>query len=406
MHPFFNQLGDAVLQQWKLQNFSLEKFPQIAAAALQKQPPAKRVDLPALIRDFLLQEHHPQQTDSPFGEPELIVYNHPRFYIQLLFWMDGTTAIHQHAFSGAFHVMLGSSIHAHYTFEKATPITPYMSVGDVRMTEIEILETGRTVPIASGHQTIHSLFHLDSPSITVVLRTQHDPGTGPQFNYHPPHMAIDPQHTDLLTLRRTQLLDVLEQTEDPAYAELVTQMLADLDFERGFYILQHCMPHLQQLDEWNPAIKLFNKKHGKLAVGIAATLAEEVRRNVIKSLRGSILDPEHRFFLALLTNAPTRADLLALVAQRYPKKSPTDIILRWMQELTEASDQGVSILDAVFPENLEIDPDSQPEVFLSAFSYFLNKQKTRPPALRQLSASDLQQLKTVFAESVLNVLTT
>ena len=231
------------------------------------------MDLPALTRDFLLREDHPAQTDSPFGEPEIVVYNHPRFYIQLLFWMDGTTAIHQHAFSGAFHVMHGSSIHAHYAFEKARPITPHMSVGNVRMTKIEILETGRTVPIASGHQTIHSLFHLDSPSITVVVRTQHDPGTGPQFNYLPPHMAVDPLHSDLLTMRRTQLLDVLEQTEDPGYAELVMEMLADLDFERGFYILQHCMGHLQQLDAWDAAIKLFKKKHGPLAAGVAATLA-------------------------------------------------------------------------------------------------------------------------------------
>jgi hypothetical protein len=403
MDKFFKDLGDAVLQQWKRDNFSLAKFPQIASAALEKNPPAKRVDLPALMRDFLLSEDHPFQTDSPFGEPEIVVYNHPRFYIQLLFWLDGTTAIHQHAFSGAFHVMLGSSIHAHYEFEKARPITPYMSVGNVRMTNIEILETGRIVPIASGHQTIHSLFHLDSPSVTVVVRTQHDPGTGPQFNYLPPHMAIDPLHSDLLTMRRSQLLDVL--IEDPGYAQLVMEMLADLDFERGFYVLQHCMGHLQQLDEWDAAIKLFKKKHGPLAAGVAATLHEEVRRNVIKSLRGSITDPEHRFFLALLMNAPTRADLLSLVAQRFKKQPPTDIVLRWAGELMDASDEGVMILDACFPESLEVERDSQPDLFLSAFACFMKRDKKLPPELRDRSTADIKALRAVFAESTLSVLT-
>src|SRR5579872_7240447 len=211
MDKFFNDLGGAVLERWKRENFSLVKFPQVARTALDKQPPAKCVDLPAFMRDFLLREEHPFQTDSPFGEPEIVVYSHPRFYIQLLFWMDGTTAIHQHAFSGAFHVMHGSSIHAHYEFEKAWPVTPYMRVGNVRMKKIEILESGCTMPIVSGQQTIHSLFHLDSPSVTVVVRTQHDPDTGPQFNYLPPHVAIDPLHHDLLTMRRNQLLDVLEQ---------------------------------------------------------------------------------------------------------------------------------------------------------------------------------------------------
>jgi hypothetical protein len=405
MDTFFKDLGDHVLQLWKRENFSLEKFPQIANAALVKRPPAKRVDLSSLMRDFLLREQQPAQTDSPFGEPELVVYSHSRFYIQLLFWMDGTTAIHQHAFSGAFHVMHGSSIHAHYSFEKATPITPYMSVGKVRMTQIEILETGRTVPIASGHHTIHSLFHLDSPSVTVVVRTQHDPGTGPQFNYLPPGLAIDPLHSDLLTVRRTQLLDVLEQTEDPSYADLVIEMLADLDFERGFYILQHCLEHLRELGQWRAAMNLFQKKHGALATTVEATLDEEVRRNVIKSMRSSILEPEHRFFLALLMNAPARGDLLALVAQRFGKPSPVQTVLRWIGELMEASDEGVSILDATFPQWLEAENDSKPQILLSAFSYFMKREKKVPVELRGLTPADINHLRTVFAESTLGLLT-
>ena len=404
MDTFFKQLGDDILQLWKNENFSLAKFPAIATTALEKKPPAKRVDLAALMRDFLLAEEQPAQSDSPFGEPEILVYNHSRFYIQLLFWLDGTTAIHQHAFSGAFHVMLGSSIHAHYAFENARSITPYMSVGDVRMSDIEILETGRTVPIASGHQTIHSLFHLDSPSITVVVRTQHDPGTGPQFNYLPPHMAIDPLHSDLLTVRRTQLLDVLEQTVDPGYVELVIEMLLDLDFERGFYILQRCMGHLQQLNEWDAAIKIFKKKHGTLAGGVAATLHEEVRRNIIKSMRGSIAEPEHRFFLALLMNAPTRDDLLRLISQRFPRQPAIDIVMRWAGELMEASDEGIMILDASFPEAIAVDRDSQPDMFLSALKYFLNRDKKLPAGLRELSAAQIKELRSAFADSTLSLL--
>src|SRR3954468_22324970 len=161
MDALFEALGRTVLERWKRKNFSLVKFPEIARAAHDERPPAKRIDLPALVREFLLSDEQPPQTDSDFGEPELVAYSHPRFYIQLLFWTDGTTAIHQHEFSGAFHVMHGSSIHAHYEFEKVRPVTPHLRVGDLRMKKMELLETGRTVPIISGPQTIHSLFHLD-----------------------------------------------------------------------------------------------------------------------------------------------------------------------------------------------------------------------------------------------------
>src|SRR4051812_1064824 len=133
MDAFFEGLGRTVLERWKRENFSLAKFPAIARASLDERPPAGQVDLPALMRGFLLNDEQPFQTDSDFGEPELVVYSHPRFYIQLLFWMDGTTPIHQHEFSGAFHVMHGSSIHAHYEFEKEQAGAPVLRGGKGRV---------------------------------------------------------------------------------------------------------------------------------------------------------------------------------------------------------------------------------------------------------------------------------
>ncbi len=403
MKSIFTELGDAVLKEWKAANFNLAKFPEIARAAIDAKPPAKKAKIAEVMRDFLLSDQQPNQTDSPFGEPEIIVYSHPRFYIQLLFWMDGTTAIHQHEFSGAFHVMHGSSIHAHYDFEKSQMITPYLRVGNLRMKKMELLESGATVAIASGSADIHSLFHLDCPSVTVVVRTQHDPGTGPQLNYLPPHVAYDPHFSDTLMLRRKQLLDVLEQTGDQEYVDLINKMIADLDFERGFTILHHCMGTLKQLDQWDAVMKQFQKKHGSIANGIEATLKEDVRRGVIKNMRSAVGEPEHRFFLALLMNAPTRGDLLDLVAQRFPKQKPTEVVARWAEELLELTEEGVSILDAAFPESIETDLESQPELFLTAFRYFLNKDKKLPKAMKDLSAQEITELQVAFAESVLGV---
>jgi len=401
MDPFFKELGCTVLERWKRVNFSLAKFPGIARAALEERPPAEHVDLAAFMREFLLNDEQPLQTHSGFGQPELVAYEHPRFYIQILFWLDGTTAIHQHEFSGAFHVMHGSSIHADFEFVNAQSVTSHFRVGDVRMKKIELLEMGRTVPIISGRRDIHSLFHLDTPSVTVVVRTQNDPGTGPQFNYLPPHIAMDPVFDDALAMRRKQLLDVLEQTGDSAYPALVLEMVAELDFERGFFILQNCMGHLQNFDEWDAVLGAFQRKHGALAAGVLATLEECVRRDVIKGMRGMITEPEHRFFLALLMNVPTRADLLALVAQRFPKKSPAETVLRWAAELTELSEFGIAILDANFPETLEIAIKRQPEIFMAALRHFLAGGKKVPAALRALSAAEVKQLRAVFAASSL-----
>jgi hypothetical protein len=370
MDQFFTELGRTVLARWKKANFALARFPEIASAALNEQPPASSVDLSALIRDFLLEDEQPFQTQSGFGEPELVVYDDPRFYIQILFWLEGTTDIHQHQFSGAFHVLAGSSIHSRFEFDDAEPISAHLRVGKLRMTETQLLETGSTVPIVSGSSHIHSLFHLDTPSMSVVIRTHSDPGTGPQFTYLPPHLAVDPFHHDALTARRKQLLDVLEKTNDPAYPELVAEMLGELDFERGFFILQNGVGYLRSLDRWDESLHIFRQKHGWLADGVAPTMDEIIRRDGLAELRRSVTDVEHRFFLALLLNVPTRANILHMVAQRFPDH-PTDTIMRWIEELTETSETGTWVLDAEF--TLAMPVEEQPAAIFAALRYFMDE---------------------------------
>ncbi len=373
MNSYFEKLGQTVLERWREQNFSLEAFPELARIAIDEAPPSENVDLEELIHEFLANDEQPFQSQSGFGQPELVAYNDPRFYIQILFWMEGTTKIHQHGFSGAFHVMHGSSVHSEFDFVGAQSVTPHIRTGDLRMKKIELLETGRTVPIASGRKCIHSLFHLDTPSVTVVVRTQHDPGTGPQYNYLPPHIAIDPLSPDPLTTRRTQILDILENLDHPSYATHVGEMVESLDFERGFSTLLHAMPRLQDLGKWEPILATFQNRHGDLAKGVPDTLAECLRREYITQMRHHIENPDHRFFLALVMNVQNRNDIHSLITKRCPDQSPVETILGWVAELIEPTDFGLTLLDAAFafPESLDI--EAQYNLLIDALKHALEE---------------------------------
>ena len=357
MDAFFVDLGRRVRERWQAADFSLAAFPDIAQAALEENPPATRVDLTALTRAFLRDDEQPFQTASGFGQPELVVFDDPRFYIQLLFWLDGTTQIHQHEFSGAFHVLQGSSLHAEFAFANVRPVTAHFRLGDLQLTGTELLETGRIVPITSGAGSIHSLFHLETPSVTVVVRTHSDPGTGPQFTYLPPHVAVDPFFSDALTTRRLQLLDVLDRTGAEDYGEIVRGMVAALDYERGFFTLQNCLDALRQRGEWEETWNVFAEKHGALAAYAAPTLEEILWRDRLVNLRSSIEDADHRFFLALLLNVSQASDILRLVAGRFPG-DPVTTVLGWAEELSESSDAGSWILDAEYPDE-EADEGSE-----------------------------------------------
>ena len=394
MDAFFVDLGRRVRERWQAVDFSLAAFPRLAQAALEENPPATQVDLKALTRSFLREDEQPFQTASGFGQPELVVFDDPRFYIQILFWLDGTTQIHQHEFSGAFHVLAGSSLHAEFAFANVRPVTAHFRLGDLQLTGIELLETGRTVPITSGGASIHSLFHLETPSVTVVVRTHSDPGTGPQFTYLPPHVAVDPFFSDALSTRRLQLLDVLDRTAAEDYAEVVRAMVASLDYERGFFTLQNCLVALQERGEWEETWDVFAKKHGPLAAYAAPTLEEIVWRDRLVNLRGSIEDADHRFFLALLLNVPRASDILSLVAARFPG-DPVTTVLAWAEELSESSEAGTWILDAEYPAGEEEAGSEAPlDRFLGTLARCLKGETKATDAARReaLAQSSLRAL--------------
>lgn len=394
MDAFFVDLGRRVRERWQAADFSLAAFPDIAQAALEENPPATRVDLTALTRAFLRDDEQPFQTASGFGQPELVVFDDPRFYIQLLFWLDGTTQIHQHEFSGAFHVLQGSSLHAEFVFANVRPVTAHFRLGDLQLTGTELLETGRTVPITSGAGSIHSLFHLETPSVTVVVRTHSDPGTGPQFTYLPPHIAVDPFFSDALTTRRLQLLDVLDRTGAEDYGEIVRGMVAALDYERGFFTLQNCLGALRERGEWEETWNVFAEKHGALAAYAAPTLEEILWRDRLVNLRSSIEDADHRFFLALLLNVSQASDILRLVAGRFPG-DPVTTVLGWAEELSESSDAGTWILDAEYPdEEADEDREAPLDRFLGTLERCLKNEAGAADAARReaLAQSSLRAL--------------
>lgn len=396
MNQFFTDLGRTVLARWKKANFSPAQFPELARKALAERSPAKHVDVAALIREFLLDDEQPYQTHSGFGQPELVVFDDPRFYIQILFWLDGTTDIHQHMFSGAFHVMAGSSIHSTFTFENPETVTTHLRVGNLRLLETRLLEQGSTEPIVSGLAQIHSLFHLDTPSITVVIRTHSDPASAPQFTYLPPHLAVDPLHDDALTTRRKQLLDALEHTGAPDYADIVAKMLRDLDFERGMFVLQNCLGPLRRLGKWEKCLQVFHKKHGRLAEFVGPTFDEIVRRDAMVELRKTIVEPAHRFFLALLLNVTTRTDVLRMVSERF-EGDPIDTVVGWVAELAELSDYGTWVLDAHIPPLAVI--DEEPSTLIAAFKTFVAGKGKSP-----FSRDDTAAVRAAFAKSSLRVL--
>jgi hypothetical protein len=84
----FEQLGRLVREEWRQAEFDSRTLPDIACRALDKNRLADRVRPEQIVQWVADTPVLPPQGDlrSTFGQPPLVVYQDPRFYIEVLFW--------------------------------------------------------------------------------------------------------------------------------------------------------------------------------------------------------------------------------------------------------------------------------------------------------------------------------
>jgi hypothetical protein len=345
---FFADLGSLVEERWRDANYNERAFPEIAGGALAEMNPSAHVDPWEIIRWLHATPQLPRQRDveGQFGDPPITLYCSTRFHIDVYFWLDGTTSIHQHSFWGAFQVLLGSSVQSLYRFEQQHSINSHFSIGQVCLASAELLAKGDIRLILSGRRFIHSLFHLDRPSATVTIRTYKNTDTLPQYNYLKPCLALDPSFNDESTIKKIQSVILLLRMNHPEADSFIDNLISISDLQTTFLTLRaayECLTNnaLQNLfhletgrERFQGLLRSARSRHGELIDLIPTVLEEAQRQQDIVHRRGYMTTIEHRFFLALLLNVPHRKNLIELVKQRFEDRDPVDTICDWVMELS------------------------------------------------------------------------
>jgi len=345
---FFQRLGSMVTRLWKERNYNEEDFPEVASRGLSELPPDQNVSFWDVAKWALTCERLPGQADlsAKFGQPPLTVFGGRDFRIEVLFWVQGIPAIHQHSFSGAFHVMHGSSLQSLWEFEPTEQVAMRLALGRVSLKKAELLRKGDSRPIIAGKRLIHSTFHLDRPSLTVVVRTLGEINKLPQYSYLPPTIAYAQDHDVPSVQRRIQLLRMLLISGKRAeYNEIARHILGTEDAYSVFQFLLSTFDLIEDEDERHNLLLAARWKHPKLIEALQPALLQAERRNKIVQVRERVSNSDLQFFLALLLNITERPAILSLIGQRYPSRDPVTAIVTWVRELSE-----LGVLGVRFPE--------------------------------------------------------
>jgi hypothetical protein len=363
----FQKLGAEIEDAWREQNYNEEVFPALAAEALRGADLPSKVNAWDVIAWTLRERNLPTQKDphANFGDPPITLFTAPRFYIDVYFWLEGTTQIHQHAFYGAFQVLLGSSLHSWYEFDRTESVNAYTEIGEMRLKVCELLKVGDVQEILAGRQYIHSLYHLDQPSATIVVRTEGAPEHLPQYSYHKPSLAIDPFFDNAATTKRLQCIRALYSVQHADADKHVRELLETSDFQTSYAVLSTVRHFLggsplgqlfnleHPIERFNSLLEVVARRHGAKAKNLDAVFERADRTNEIVRTRSYVTNAEHRFFLALLMNVEGRKTISRLISARYPDADPIDKILDWTHDLAQTRVVGVNTPNALGIEKFD-----------------------------------------------------
>lgn len=351
---FFQKLGDAIAAELgEGREAVYSHLERVAARQLGAFNPSAHITHDELV-DYVLSADilcKQADLDGKFSEPPVSLYNGSDFDISALIWLDGTTTIHQHAFCGAFHVLSGSSIHCRYQFEAAQSPTPMHRAftGRLQLLDLEVLHAGDTRIIARGSDFIHSLFHMNRPSVTIVIRTiTDDHRREVQYDYRWPGLAFDPFQRHAPTIRKLQYLRMLRSLNEEAALVHLQRVLANADLLLAYLLISEQM----RISASTEQARALSALCTELPVDdrellFQATHNDLLSRSVI-NFRRKLHDPGHRFLLALLLNVFDRQELLRLVQREFRVADPVEQVMTWIAEMTGNTDRFGNLIELDF----------------------------------------------------------
>jgi hypothetical protein len=320
----FQDLGRRIRDEWRRRDFDELALPALAASAAKDFEVDFEFSVEELAQ-FFSRTSVRQQVSNTFSNLPITVYRETGFYIELLVWTQATTEIHEHAFSGAFKLLQGSSLHTRYAFHPEEQASLNVAAGDLETLGSEQLQAGDVREILPGTGgLLHSLYHLDTPSVTMVVRTPGLAGFQPQHVYYPPGYRIHSAFfkRDSTCQMMSKLFAVASQVEPEKLPELWFRQVRDLDFPRLAWLVL-CSGLLDQLAQFQDSLEQrLLETHGARGRRLVEAMAERQRTKELIEARAVVADPELRHFLALLMNVRESALFFEQLRARFPKSCP------------------------------------------------------------------------------------
>jgi hypothetical protein len=342
---YFEDLGRTAAEWWTAAGRRNDDLPEVAARALGEIPIPSELGARTVLERLARDDELPQQrsSTSQTGQPATVMYASGGLEVQVLTWIEGSTSIHQHAFDGAFRVLTGSSLHVTYRFDAAEELAGgHLRTGRLEMRETEVLRPGATRPIPAGSGFIHSLFHLERPSVTIMVRNKVSGPAFPQFSYRSPGLGYDTGDKDDRFSMRLRGLRALRSLDPDEALRVARDIMREDDLWAAFKVAEDWFETGDDVDDLHALLSSLGLRDRAFSDLLEDAYTEERRKHRLMMRRGMLVEQRHRLLLAVLVNAPDVRSIRAALRELFPDRRPEAITLEIIEELASPGYRGVS----------------------------------------------------------------
>ncbi len=305
-----------------------ENFPELAAAVLAEFPVPADIGIEFMADWALGREQLPEQVNfhSGFGEPPLVVYEEPRFYAEVLFWFHGRTSIHSHGFYGAYQVLAGYSIEAEFLYHRTQEPEPGIQIGELEPMALRLITPGEITRILPEDAFIHTVMHMGSPSLTLVIRNK---GGLTQFDYAMNGLAVNAYQNSQTHVRQAEVLSAFHAANPYEFEARVLEFLSAGSAHRMVRMLKEMQHELDEAFLGGAISELAVERFGALGAVIIESIDQSIRGGKIWDEVAALEDPADQLSTALSDLFPQAQDLLAVVGRTFPERDPAEVLKNW-----------------------------------------------------------------------------
>lgn len=236
---------------------------------------------------------------NTFGDPPVTLFTNSDFRVEVYFWNDTHTTIHDHRFAGAFTVLEGRSLHTTFAFDLDREVVEGLRIGDLSRTKAEVFEKGAVQEVPGGPPFIHQVVHLERPTATLMIRNHLEFHLLHQYRYWRPEVASATTLRDDALDKRLALLGFMRKAGLPA-REVAQELVRKQNPYQVFRTLYAYWQLFRDPEHLDDLLVAATKAHGGWVAPVAKVFADAEERHDIAW--SQISDPDATLLACLLSN--------------------------------------------------------------------------------------------------------